>query len=78
MSGRRIHLPSLSRGWKVVRNLLLTAVILVLFWGRLEYPMPSRELAFRRAEQAPGWDRHSSRWWAATSGGRWAPARTRC
>ena len=52
MSGRRIHLPSLSRGWKVVRNLLLTAVILVLFWGKLEYPMPSRELAFRRAEQA--------------------------
>ena len=43
--------PRLRRGWKVVLNFTLAAVLFVLFWGVLDYPLNSKVCNFRRAER---------------------------
>lgn len=43
--------PRLSRGWRVVRNLAVTAVALAAIWSMAGCPLPSAELEFRRMER---------------------------
>lgn len=43
--------PRLSRGWRVVRNLVLTLACLYALWARAGYPLPTAELEFRRLER---------------------------
>lgn len=47
---RRI-LPRLSRRGKVLRNLLLILVCLFALWAGRDYPLPTAEMEFRRAER---------------------------
>ena len=47
---RRFLWPRLGRRGKVVRNLLLCLVLLLLLWGEFAYPLPTREMNFRRME----------------------------
>lgn len=48
---RKIKLPRLSRGWKIVRNLAVTLVCLYGLWAWADYPLPTAELEFRRMER---------------------------
>ena len=45
------RLPRLSRGKKLVLNLVLTALAGVWLWGLAGYPLPTAELEFRRLER---------------------------
>ena len=49
---KKFKLPPLSRGWKVIRNLALTAVVLVFVWGLTDFYINDPYLSFRRAERA--------------------------
>lgn len=49
---KRIKLPSLSRGGKIIKNLLLSAVCIVLAWGFAYFQIDDPYLSFRRAERA--------------------------
>ncbi len=46
-----LPLPPLSRGGKIVRNLLVTVPVLLLIWGSYGYPLPTEEMDFRRWER---------------------------
>lgn len=48
---KRIRLPRLSRGWRIVRNLAVVLVCLYALWVRAGYPLPTAELEFRRLER---------------------------
>lgn len=48
---RSRKLPRLSRGWKIVLNFTIAAVLFVLFWGVLDYPLNNKVWDFRRAER---------------------------
>ena len=41
----------LSRGKRTIINLVLSALLLVLTWGLMGYPLPTAELEFRRMER---------------------------
>ena len=43
--------PRLSRGWRIVRNLAVTAAALFVIWSVAGCPLPSAELEFRRLER---------------------------
>lgn len=43
--------PRLSRGQKTARNLLLSGLFVLWFWGVTGYPLPTVEMEFRRAER---------------------------
>ena len=43
--------PRLSRGWRVVHNLAVTAVALAAIWSMAGCPLPTAELEFRRMER---------------------------
>lgn len=43
--------PRMSRGQRIVRNLLLCLLVLLYLWGLLDYPLPTAELERRRLEQ---------------------------
>lgn len=43
--------PRLSRGWRIVRNLAVTAAALFVIWSMAGCPLPSAELEFRRLER---------------------------
>lgn len=51
MAKRRIRLPRLSRGWRIIRNLAVALVCLYALWARAGYPLPTPELEFRRLER---------------------------
>lgn len=46
------HRRPLSRRAKVCRNLLVGAVLLVVFWGLKQYPLPTMDMEFRRLERS--------------------------
>lgn len=48
---RWIKCPRLSRGWRVVRNLVLAAAALFIIWSMAGYPLPTVEMEFRRLER---------------------------
>lgn len=45
------RLPRLSRGQKILKNLVVILVCGFICWGWLGYPMPTDELEFRRLER---------------------------
>ena len=49
---KKLRLHPLSRGWKVIRNLALTAVLLIFVWGLTDFYINDPYLSFRRAERA--------------------------
>lgn len=49
---KKWRLPRLSRGWRTVRNLLLTLAVLIFLWGESGCPIPNARLNFRRMELA--------------------------
>lgn len=51
MAKRRIRLPRLSRGWRIVRNLAVALACLYALWARAGWPLPTPELEFRRLER---------------------------
>ena len=48
---KRLRLPRLSRGWRIVRNVGATLVILSLAWAQLFFPVGDLERNFRRMER---------------------------
>lgn len=77
---KRLRLPRLSRGWRIVRNVGATLVILSLAWAQLFFPVGDLERNFRRMErvnllvpsevvfQSDGRDRP---WWGSGTAGPW-------
>jgi len=49
---KKLRLPPLTRGQKIVRNLSLTAAVLVFVWGLTDFYINDPYLSFRRAERA--------------------------
>lgn len=47
---RNIRFPKLSRLGKTVRNFLICLVLLAVVWGAYGYPLPTKEMNFRRME----------------------------
>jgi len=48
----QFRFPRLSRGGKILRNLLLTLLLIVLAWGAAGFPINDPRLSFRRLEHA--------------------------
>lgn len=49
---KKIKLPRLSRGGKIFKNLLLSALCIILAWGFADFRINDPYLSFRRAERA--------------------------
>ena len=48
---KRLRLPRLSRGWRIVRNIGAALVVLSLAWAQLLFPLGDAEQNFRRMER---------------------------
>ena len=48
---KRLHLPRLTRGKKIVRNLLVSLLLLVFAWGCVDFSIGNPYRSFRRAER---------------------------
>ena len=49
---KKLKLPPLSRGWKIVRNFGVALLILLFVWGLTDFYIHNPVLSFHRAEQA--------------------------
>jgi len=49
---KRIKLPRLSRGGRILKNLLLSALCIILAWGFTDFQINDPYRSFRRAERA--------------------------
>ena len=49
---KKLRFPPMSRGRRILKNLLLTALLIVLAWGFADFPINDPYQSFRRAERA--------------------------